>query len=600
MNAIFGNKKAIRFWRNSSGRNKAWETKSLTDMIEQYGETYGVYHQLRVTQVTDDLASLVAEKIGCEEESEVWRNIRKNLKKWRSETFFSDPVEGQLPENEFLHKFDIGWRIRRLRFLLYLLDRMFQTPDIADGRAQMDAATIFDQSGLGEFPAMDPHEYRRALQSIKKDINKILSTLKSNVQKAPVEGFVHVMERDGDPKEAMSNLLQHMQSVLREARISTEELLGRDQQSRAADANGPYTMIQHSLRHFFDLFEYFDLMTFPIQYGTPLGEADEVDIWRISPEDATSLIDERGSNRKKLMGTKFGNFGGFFNEEWRVRDILWGRLDGAERIITALLSGTDYEQDAADLIRRANVAILKEELLRDFKQAPKPLAETLQKVTAAFKINPEPVRSGSTQAEEGAESFNSIVLKMGPDTLRAILRNNVQDDEFIEIFRQSQEAESLKTETALTVAARATQVMARIVDDLPSQVALKNKTVWLHRMGRMVSALVQLAVPSSPLNRIFQSIVLVVYAAAALILVLGRVSDPGVVSFGWKLLGITAAVHLAVITLSDYLRARKTFRFILAILGGVLFAFLLLLASLGLAHFNEDVIVPIQKFFGLR
>lgn len=57
----------------------------------------------------------------------------------------------------------------------------------------------------------------------------------------------------------------------------------------------------------------------------------------MSPEDST-FISEEGA--VKLRGTSVRHFGEFFDREGREGDYLWGRLDGAEGLIS-LLGGTD-------------------------------------------------------------------------------------------------------------------------------------------------------------------------------------------------------------------------------------------------------------------
>jgi hypothetical protein len=54
------------------------------------------------------------------------------------------------------------------------------------------------------------------------------------------------------------------------------------------------------------------------------------------------------------------SFGAFLAEDWRKNDMLWGRLDGAERIISALLPEKDTTiRD--QLIKEAQMSILAEE-----------------------------------------------------------------------------------------------------------------------------------------------------------------------------------------------------------------------------------------------
>lgn len=87
----------------------------------------------------------------------------------------------------------------------------------------------------------------------------------------------------------------------------------------------------------------------------------------LSPEDAKSLIDEEDERKKqngrsKLAGTTFANFGAFFERFWRQNDMLWGRLDSAERLITILLPGDQHKDDRKRLLEEAQETIIAEEL----------------------------------------------------------------------------------------------------------------------------------------------------------------------------------------------------------------------------------------------
>ena len=120
---------------------------------------------------------------------------------------------------------------------------------------------------------------------------------------------------------------------------------------------------RRALRYYYDNFDRYDMITYPLLYATSIAaEMDVVDIYRISPEDATRLIRDEKLRRRKLAGTSLSNFGAFFDERFRVNDILWGRLDCAERIITALLPiSSDYEETKNRLIDEAHRAIIVEE-----------------------------------------------------------------------------------------------------------------------------------------------------------------------------------------------------------------------------------------------
>jgi hypothetical protein len=119
------------------------------------------------------------------------------------------------------------------------------------------------------------------------------------------------------------------------------------------------TLLQKCLSYYHDRFEYYDMLIFPVYYGTGVEETDEAEIIRISPEDATNLVNEKETSEKKLAGTALANFGAFFAREWRENDMMWGRLDAAECLIKALQVGGD---DRQNLIEEIQQVILQDEL----------------------------------------------------------------------------------------------------------------------------------------------------------------------------------------------------------------------------------------------
>jgi hypothetical protein len=101
------------------------------------------------------------------------------------------------------------------------------------------------------------------------------------------------------------------------------------------------------------------MVTYPILLNAPVGESGIMEVFRVSPEDAPGIFNQRTLARKKLLGTKFGNFGAFFDKNWRENDMLWGRLDGAECLINAVLP-EDTERKR-QLLVEAQDAILRDD-----------------------------------------------------------------------------------------------------------------------------------------------------------------------------------------------------------------------------------------------
>ncbi len=107
-------------------------------------------------------------------------------------------------------------------------------------------------------------------------------------------------------------------------------------------------------------FPFWDILLYPIQAVSEAGERDAIDIVRMSPQDST-LLDLPDPKKPKLAGFAVMHFGAFFNRAGRENDYLWGRLDGAERLIGLLLGDDHAEEERAEWCRKAFAAIAEEE-----------------------------------------------------------------------------------------------------------------------------------------------------------------------------------------------------------------------------------------------
>lgn len=258
-----------------------YQRRTLADEVRDRGPGYAGYHRLKVRAVTDDLAAMLGQAPGA-------------LDAWRR-THYSEQ-DPERSESRFLLEFDLGYRERRLRFLLRKLT--------------------------------DPR--------IKKELNRIAATLKALRNSAG--GLEPATVRD------------RFREVFVRAAADAEACLDPD--SRRA----------------FDQFEYYDQIVFPIFYEASVGEAELCEVFRISPRDATSILDENSptEKRRKLAGTALFHFGAFLNREWRQNDLLWGRLDAAERIIRCMLPRSP---EANAWIEEANLAIAgSEEALKRLRE----------------------------------------------------------------------------------------------------------------------------------------------------------------------------------------------------------------------------------------
>jgi hypothetical protein len=88
----------------------------------------------------------------------------------------------------------------------------------------------------------------------------------------------------------------------------------------------------------FEKFQLIDQVIYPYQYLSDVQNNSPIKLVRISPNDADKGFGKDKGLEEKLAGDQFRAFGGFFKKSWRSNDILWGRLDGVNRIVDGLLT----------------------------------------------------------------------------------------------------------------------------------------------------------------------------------------------------------------------------------------------------------------------
>lgn len=252
-------------------------------------------------------------------------------------------------------------------------------------------------------------------------------------------------------------------------------------------------VLRKLLGTYFLKFEIYDQMTFPLYYGTDTGEPATVEVVRISPCDARSLIDEtHNGSRRKLAGTQLFNFGAFIEERWRRNDIMWGRLDGAERLLSALLPGDGALENAREqLLRRAHQAIVFEELTPEgHAQLTSLFCDALCEIGAGSSID-DPVRSlvdrlQPRSPQERRRLQELLVSLMDRPGLVDHLQRTYQFDP------------NFNVPGAMESAARAVKVTGRLLKGISKD----NKSVsvpafWLARVGLLLQGLVAVSLPGS-------------------------------------------------------------------------------------------------------
>jgi patatin-related protein len=320
--------------RPTPARLAAWRQKVQHRAAIAAGFTYPAYGHLKLSGIVEDMAALLF-RLGSDGSSlmrdayrqAVWRVVRaENIDQIRE-----GARGGIRPEIiQFFREHDVGFRIRRLRFMA---SRLADTLEV-ESQAGEDALTALHDAiyeGLALYLACEATDHY-----------------------GPGAAQAATATLD-DPARAIATIAE------------ARDLKAKDTASEAMLSDALWGLPKAERRRMLLTylgFPFYDIATLPLLQGEALDEYDVIKVDRISPDDCSAI--RSGGAAATLKGIEFNNFGAFFSRAYRENDYLWGRLHGAERLIDIVLSslpaGARLPEDAPGRYRkRAFIAILDEE-----------------------------------------------------------------------------------------------------------------------------------------------------------------------------------------------------------------------------------------------
>lgn len=393
-----------------------YDSKDLGDMVELLGSGYTSYHFTRLSMQTEQLSLMIIRAMRAERRPDIIKAVNQIVTAWRKHHFASNHSEckatGKKTENIFFRNFDIDFRIRRLNFFRktieeavrskstkslyfdliednahpdFILDDQFKGVLMAFYKEIVDSirnlyrlrALLLSDSSLNPLAA-GAGELRTGIEAmLEEKQNNCTLSLNSGLFDELASCFDRANEANGttEPFTArIDNLMTLLHDVIRNGPSES----GRASGSTETPCDGTIALstkiyqafealgkenpgISGRMCYVYDYgYDLYDSTKLTLLAGGEYGEGRQVDIYRISPADTVSLWDESVKKRSKLAGIALSSFGGFLDREWRRNDILWGRLDAAERIITAILPDEEDEAMKAESIMNAQHAIIDE------------------------------------------------------------------------------------------------------------------------------------------------------------------------------------------------------------------------------------------------
>ena len=599
----------------------------LGDLINIYGVNYGAYHRLKVEEITNLIAEILARALGHDPDSDATAAICRLVLRWRRKNYSELKTKGvPLSENQFLLDFDIRYTLRRLSFLNRRINQLVQgesahlessakkllsawlkhleggVPDSEAGKKSLvrNAKTLLPQveklaSSQGpsakwitdfrhelieikrnkiagalaaarlveEIFLLKSSEPARRLRENVKNFNFSWEIMQQIISQKDEKARDKIVEREFHRREdKLENLTELIKTVLSN-REDTHLTIASANDVDLSDGTAAARIF---LDYYYRNFVLYDLVTYPVQYGTGAGEANIVNVYRVSPEDASALMEERaGGPRDKLAGRTLMSFGAFLDERWRRNDMLWGRLDGAERLITISLPQSMPEQDREKLISDAHLGILREEIRQGNGDA---VCQLLSNARA------HPHRASGK--DKYVETINNTILNdssLGPyltDSQRNYLRVPQTLDRHLE------------PETALKYISRSTNITGNMLSGLAEKYQSnpgKRVGGWIARVGTVFWGMVAAAVPQSLANLLFRHWLGLIYLLSFATIVLGIIL-PGtpIKQVGWASLGIAAGLNLVLFLFGDFITGRRGW---IRAVGGLIVLVLAALIGLG-------------------
>lgn len=346
------------------------------------------------------------------------------------------------------------------------------------------------------------------------------------------------------------------------------------------------------LYHYYKNYDDYDMIIFPILYNTNVGEGDAVEIIRISPEDADSLISERDTGCYKLAGTSLGHFGAFLASVWRKNDILWGRLDGAERMIKAVMPG---DPRTAELVGEAQAAIVLETIEGMGPEERRDLmVESLMRPKGGEADGP------------GLSNFIKNLKGKATSEQKADLDKLIDEGEirdyYLDVFKTRSR---LEPQQAMETAARAATVVGDMLSDISAQYNVANKYIsWVARLGKVSWSLIEVAVPRSIPNLVFFHWLKLLYLFEVVLIVGSTLLlNATIQRFSLTAFAITLATHLTVLILGDQMQYKNKWFGVVKGLGVALFVSLVVLGVLsflaitGIAGSWWETLTKVNEWF---
>jgi patatin-related protein len=545
---------------------KLWALEDLQDMVEQQGVAYGGYHRLKVSRLTDWLTAraegqppsgrrrpsapamrrLIShwrDRMYVRHQAVAWRDLRaaylaaqpnaqQSLLRKQLEAALQDPAPQErlgIPatENRFLLDFDLGYRLRRIELERLRLREALESRERAQrlGAVVQDAAlssAAANADWAAEYPLL--LGLQAGLQRVHQQLLELDHQTVKTIGDAGRQKLVALaaqLDQVGESDPLAEQIARDTDLQLRPLR---EQLVQRFIETGKAHEllldpalhrqDGPWcALVRAALFHLHKNYSQIDVVRFSVLYTMGSGELEPIEVVRISARD-TNL----GDGVKKLAGRRVLHFGAFFDAEWRRHDILWGRLDAAERLLTVLLREASTEERDSWLVK-AFTAIIHEELA-PYTSKPQRVDDLVAQVLQ--RLDPPPADPAEVRR------IASRALEVVQDTEWAKIEESQRKaaPQTKQLIKEYLAARVINApfggERAIALLGRTSRVVRELIAGLAERRGQEQNLAvrWVVRVLGVVWGLLELLIPST-IGRILRHVLSLVVLCGVLIVGVG-------------------------------------------------------------------------------
>ncbi len=343
---------------------------------ELLGQTELAHHLLRVHSVIDQFAWGISYLRDFPEESNANTWVRCIISCWaESRGLLGSTADGgakRAAQQELLDSFDLGYTRRRIQFVIQGVNRLYSGLSDQLTRQNLDDAKRALNQELSE--VQDLIWGRSLPNGTKGTLEQIFPNPRFDFAQETLEECAARFLDDAPRRSQLDTLLDGLRRHLTEKRARVRAELF--QKFHKVTATWPPEARREVLMRYLG-FPFWDALIYPLQALSEGGELDQIEVMRLSPEDAI-LLDpgdlSKGRTAAKVKGIGKGHFAAFFKRRYRENDYLWGRLDAAERLVGVVLG---EKRPDPEKVKPAFLAVLEEEEKR-------PLG-TIQETVATLK-----------------------------------------------------------------------------------------------------------------------------------------------------------------------------------------------------------------------